>query len=148
MPFPKTAPAAVRLLDAFTLTLLRKNSNTFLLLSLTFFGGKKKRSWGLEKGKGGRKMGGSIIFGSHNKQLAPFSLFEVGRRGGAQQRKQRRQRGEKQRERCSFMALVIWMKARRVHESARSPSTTGRPLGLPAFSARRDELLRGPLEHE
>lgn len=22
-------------------------------------------------------MGGSIIFGSHNKQLAPFSLFEV-----------------------------------------------------------------------
>lgn len=93
-------------------------------------------------------MGGSIIFGSHNKQLAPFSLFEMGRRGGAQQRKQRRQRGEKQRERCSFMALVIWMKARRVHESARSPSTTGRPLGLPAFSARRDELLRGPLEHE
>lgn len=25
-------------------------------------------------------MGGSIIFGSHNKQLAPFSLFEVGRK--------------------------------------------------------------------
>lgn len=22
-------------------------------------------------------MGGSIIFGAHNKQLAPFSLFEV-----------------------------------------------------------------------
>lgn len=55
---------------------------------------------------------------------------------------------EKQRERCSFMALVIWMKARRVHESARSPPTTGRPLGLPALSARRDELLGGPLEHE
>lgn len=41
-PFPKTAPAAVRLLGSFTLTLLRKNSNTFLLLSLTFFGGKKR----------------------------------------------------------------------------------------------------------
>lgn len=27
-------------------------------------------------------MGGSIIFGSHNKQLAPFSVFEPGRRGG------------------------------------------------------------------
>lgn len=30
-------------------------------------------------------MGGSIIFGSHNKQLAPFSLFEVGRRGAARE---------------------------------------------------------------
>lgn len=40
------------------------------------------------------------------------------------------------------------MKAQRVHESARSPSTTGRPLGLPAFSVQRDEHLRGPLEHE
>lgn len=29
-------------------------------------------------------MGGSIIFGSHNKQLAPFSLFEVGRRVGGE----------------------------------------------------------------
>lgn len=27
-------------------------------------------------------MGGSIIFGSHNKQLAPFSLSEVGRKWG------------------------------------------------------------------
>lgn len=95
-------------------------------------------------------MGGSIIFGSHNKQLAPFSLFEVGRKweGGGTREKAEETEREKQRERCSFMALVIWMKARRVHESARSPSTTGRPLGLPAFSARRDELLGGPLEHE
>lgn len=101
-------------------------------------------------------MGGSIIFGSHNKQLAPFSLFEVGRKWerrrregwGSTQEKAEETEREKQRERCSFMALVIWMKARRVHESARSPSTTGRPLGLPAFSAWRDELLRGPLEHE
>lgn len=72
---------------------------------------------------------------------------EGGVRGGMQEKAEETER-EKQRERCSFMALVIWMKARRVHESARSPSTTGRPLGLPAFSARRDELLRGPLEHE
>lgn len=40
-------------------------------------------------------MGGSIIFGSHNKQLAPFSLFEVGRkwesgrRGGGDARESR-----------------------------------------------------------
>jgi len=99
-------------------------------------------------------MGGSIIFGSHNKQLAPFSLFELGRkwerggRVGETQEKAEETEREKQRERCSFMALVIWMKARRVHESARSPSTTGRPLGLPAFSAQRDKLLGGPLEHE
>lgn len=50
-PFPKTAPAAVRLLGSFTLTLLRKNSNTFLLLSLTFFGGKKKGVGGLKKAR-------------------------------------------------------------------------------------------------
>lgn len=31
-------------------------------------------------------MGGFIIFGSHNKQLAPFSLFEVGRMGMGRQR--------------------------------------------------------------
>lgn len=40
-------------------------------------------------------MGGSIIFGSHNKQLAPFSLFEVGQemsKGG-----ERREEREKQR---------------------------------------------------
>lgn len=91
-------------------------------------------------------MGGSLIFGSHNKQLARFSLFEVGRMG----RWGLRERAEEteQPERCSFMAPVMWLKARRVHDCARSPSTTRRPLGLPAFSAQRDELLRGPLEHE
>lgn len=50
-------------------------------------------------------MGGSIIFGSHNKQLAPFSLFEVGRMvGGGVQEKAEETEREKQRERCSFMA--------------------------------------------
>lgn len=40
-------------------------------------------------------MGGSIIFGSHNKQLAPFSLFEVGRRGGGTTEKaEETERGE------------------------------------------------------
>lgn len=43
-----------------------------------------------EKGKGGIKMGGSLIFGSHNKQLAPFSLFEVGRMGRWGLREERR----------------------------------------------------------
>lgn len=37
---------------------------------------------GLKKAREERKMGGSIIFGSHNKQLAPFSLLEPGRSGG------------------------------------------------------------------
>lgn len=59
-----------------------------------------------------------------------------------------REEETEQRERCSFMAPVIWLKARRVHDCAHSPPTTGRPLGLPAFSAQRDELLGGPLEHE
>lgn len=35
-------------------------------------------------------MGGSLIFGSHNKQLAPFSLFEVGRMGRWGLRERRR----------------------------------------------------------
>lgn len=90
--------------------------------------GLKKRG----KGKGGRKMGGYIIFGSHNKQLGLFSLYEVG--GCLKESRVDRKKGE----RCSFIALVIWMTAQRVHESARSPSTTGRPLGLPApFSPER-----------
>lgn len=49
-------------------------------------------------------MGGSIIFGSHNKQLAPFSLFEDGRKweregeGGA-----RESRGDREGEAAKAM---------------------------------------------
>lgn len=56
-------------------------------------------------------MGGSIIFGSHNKQLAPFSLFEVLEKvgewkegGGGRKRKQRRQRG-----RSSESDALLWL---------------------------------------
>lgn len=38
-------------------------------------------------------MGGSIIFGSHNKQLAPFSLFEV-EGGGTTEKAGETERGE------------------------------------------------------
>lgn len=60
----------------------------------------KKRS--RKKGKEERKMGGYLIFGSHNKQLVPFSLFEVGRKWGGGHHK-RKQRGS-----CQSDAL-LWL---------------------------------------
>lgn len=50
-------------------------------------------------------MGGSIIFGSHNKQLAPFSLFEVGRRGGGHNRESRGDREG----RSSESDALLWL---------------------------------------
>lgn len=94
---------------------------------------KKKELGGLEKGKGRKKDGRLYNLWLSQQTISPLFLC-LGWGGEGE----RRQRAEEQPERCSFMALVIRMKARRVHESARSPSTTGRPLGLPApFSPER-----------
>lgn len=94
-PFPKTAPAAVRLLGSFTLTLLRKNSNTFLLLSLTFFGGKKKRELGAWKRQGRKKDGRLYNLWLSQQTISPlFSVWGGEKWGSTTEKAEETERGE------------------------------------------------------
>lgn len=88
-PFPKTAPAAVRLLGSFTLTLLRKNSNTFLLLSLAFFGGKKKKELGAWKRQGRKKDGRLYNLWLSQQTISPLFSVWGGEKGGQHNRESR-----------------------------------------------------------